>query len=222
MGGSRTAGIFAADFSISYSYKNTNLCSNETSLYDNLLNTPTDVPITRYKDWANYKFATLDGYYNDYYTNPYWVAANDRSVTNDHNVQGNVHLALKPTSWLNFGYRLSLNDLSRTNNVSNAGQTYSKFASSESDSVYYSNPAGNGVNLVTSEGLKYNASLGNSQPNYQTTSYSNYLITSDFLATFHRNLTRDFLLTITLGTTYLDNKITGQQINAGPLFFPVL
>jgi TonB-linked SusC/RagA family outer membrane protein len=220
VGGSRTAGIFAADFSLSYSYKNTNLNSNEASLYDNLLNTPTDIPITRYKDWANNKFANLDGYYNDYYTNPYWIAANDRSVTNDHNVQGNIHLVLKPTSWLNFGYRLSLNDLSRNNNVSNAGQTYSTFAASN-DSLYYSNAAGNGVNLVTSEGTKYNASLGNSQPTYQTTSYTNYLITSDFLATFHRNLTKDFLLTVTLGTTYLDNKITGQQINAGPLFFPV-
>jgi TonB-linked SusC/RagA family outer membrane protein len=221
VGGSRTAGIFSADFSISYSYKNTNLNSNEAGLYDNLLNTPADIPITKYKNWATDKFSTLDGYYNDYYTNPYWLAANDRSVTNDHNVQGNIHLALKPTSWLNFGYRLSLNDLSRSNNVTNAGENYSVFAATESDSLYYSNPAGNGVNLVTSEGTKYNASLGNTQPTYQTTSYTNYLLTSDFLATFHRNLSKDFLLTVTLGTTYMDNKITGQQINAGPLFFPV-
>jgi len=221
LGGSKTTGIFTSDFTMAYTYKQTNLCSNEASLYDNLLNTPTDIPISRYKDWATNKYATLDGYFNDYYTNPYWIAANDRSVTDDHNLEGNIHLGLKPTSWLNFSYRLAANYLGRSNTISNAGANYSLFASTESDSIMYSNYAGNGTTLVTNQGLKYNASLGNSQPTYQVTGYTNFLVTSDFLATFNKSLNKQFNLTATVGTTYMDNKITGQTINAGALFFPV-
>ncbi|HXD77661.1 MAG TPA: SusC/RagA family TonB-linked outer membrane protein [Puia sp.] len=221
LGGSKTSGIFSSDFSLAYTYKKTDLCSNEASLYDNLLETPSDIPISRYKNWATDKFSTPDGYFNDYYSNPYWVAANDRSVTTDQNVEGNLHLGLKPTSWLTFSYRLSANYLARSNSISNAGYNYSTFASSQSDTVMYSNAAGNGVVPVTTEGLKYNASLGNPQPTFATVGYNNFLVTSDFLATFNKNLNKQFSLTATVGTTYIDNKITGNSINAGALFFPV-
>ncbi|GGB22521.1 SusC/RagA family TonB-linked outer membrane protein [Puia dinghuensis] len=220
LGGSRTSGIFSADFNLSYTNKKTDLTSQPATVYDQLIQTPADIPISRYKNWATDKYSTLDGYYNDYYTNPYWTLANDRSVTQDNNLEGNVHLALKPTSWLNFSYRLSANYLGRTNDISNAGETYSVFASKHSDSVYYSNYAGNGIVRVD-ESPKYNASLGNTLPTYATATFSNFLITQDFLATFNKNLTQDFNLTATAGITYLDNQIKGSLINAGTLFFPV-
>jgi TonB-linked SusC/RagA family outer membrane protein len=221
LGGSRTTGVFTTDFSLAYTYKVANICSNEASLYDNLLNTPADIPISRYKDWAHYKYATLDSYYNDYYTNPYWVAANDRSVTTDHNLQGNIHLGLKPTSWLNFSYRLAATYLGRSNQISNSGANYSVYAATQSDNVMYSNYAGTGQTPITNEGTKYNASLGNGLPTFQTVSYTNFLLTSDFLATVNKSINKQFNVIATIGTTYNDNKITGQSINAGPLFFPV-
>ncbi|HLZ88975.1 MAG TPA: hypothetical protein VKQ52_17085, partial [Puia sp.] len=220
VGGSKTSGIFSTDFTLSYTYKNTDLTSQPNVVYDNLIQTPADIPITKYKNWATDKFASLDGYYNDYYTNPYWTLANDRSVTRDNSLEGNVHLQLKPTSFLTFSYRLSLNNLNRNNDVSNNGQTYSKYASTGSSLVLYSNYAGNGVDSAI-EGNKYNASLGNTFPTYQTATFSNFLVTQDFLATFNKNLSRDVTLTATVGTTYLDNQIKGQIINAGNLFFPV-
>lgn len=220
VGGSRTAGIFTADFTLAYTYKKTDLTSATATVYDNLIQTPAQVPITKYKNWATDKYSTLDGFYNDYYTNPYWTAANDRSVTTDNNLEGNIHLQLKPTSFLTFSYRLSLNNLQRNNEISNAGATYSTFASKNSGRVEYSNAAGTDT-VGTTESPKYNASLGNTQPTYNNTSYSNFLVTSDFLATFNKNLTRDISLVATVGTTYIDNQIKGQQVNAGALFFPV-
>ena len=35
----------------------------------NVINTPANVPLTSYKDWRNNKFATPEGYYNQYYQN---------------------------------------------------------------------------------------------------------------------------------------------------------
>jgi len=219
VGGSRTSGILTADFTLAYTYKKTDLTSVPATIYDNLLNTSASVPMTRYKNWATDKYSTPDGYYNDYYNNPYWAAANDRSVTQDNNLEGNIHLGLKPTSWLNLSYRLSLNNLARTNDIANAGYTYSDFAANGSTAVVYSNPAGTGYDTVQ-ESPKFNAQ-GNPLPTYVTTTFNNFLVTSDFLATFNKNLNKDFNLIATLGTTYLDNQIKGTQINAGNLFFPV-
>jgi len=220
VGGSRTAGVFSADFTLAYTYKKTDLTSNPAAVYDNLIQTPAEIPVTRYKNWATDKYSDVNGFYNDYYMNPYWTAANDRSITTDNNLEGNVHLQLKPTSYLTFSYRLSLNNLNRANDIQNAGVTYTTFASKNSDSVYYSNPAGNGI-IRVDESPKFNASQGNSLPTYVTTNFNNFLVTSDFLATFNKNLTRDFNLVATVGTTYIDNQIKGSQINAGNLFFPV-
>ena len=218
--GSKIYGRFSADFTLSYTYKYTDFTSNEASVYDNLLNTPADIPIASYKDWQNNKFADLSGYYNDYYLNPYWVVANDRSTTTDNNLTGNVHLGLKVTNWLNFSYRLSMNQLSRTNEIKNAGTTYSDFAATKSTQILYSNYAGNGI-IDSTGGAKFDATQGNSLPTYQTTDYSNFLVTSDVLATINPEIGKNYSLNINLGSTYVDNRISGQSINAGPLFFPV-
>ena len=44
----------------------------------NLYNSPAQIPITRYKNWQSDYFSSPDGYYNDYYHNPYWTVDNFR------------------------------------------------------------------------------------------------------------------------------------------------
>ena len=216
--GSKTYGVFSADYTLSYTYKFTNL-TNEATTYDNLLNTPSDVPLSQLKDWKNNKFATPDGYFNDYYNNPYWEIGNVRYKTTDNNLTGNMHLALRPLSWLNFSYRLAMTNLSRRYEATQADETFSQY-SQNNPLLFYSNAAGNGVDSVTNEGTKYIAAHG-SQATYSTYSYSNFLVTSDFLASVDKNLSKDFNLKVTLGTTYMDNRITNTYINANTLFFPV-
>ncbi|HMH20431.1 MAG TPA: SusC/RagA family TonB-linked outer membrane protein [Puia sp.] len=218
VGGSKTYGVFTADYTLGYTYKYTNL-TNETTTYDDLLNTPADIPLSKLKDWKNNKFATPDGYFNDYYNNPYWVIGNIRYLTTDHNLTGNMHLALKPTSWLSFSYRLAMTNLSRKYEAKTADESFSTF-SQTSPVLLYSNAAGNGVDTIKDEGTKYIAAHG-SQATYSTYAYSNFLITSDFLASVDKNLGKDFNLKVTVGTTYLDNRINNTYINANSLFFPV-
>ncbi len=216
--GSRNYGVFSADYTLSYTYKFTNL-TNEATTYDNLLNTPSDVPLSQLKDWQHNKFSTPDGYFNDYYNNPYWEIGNVRYKTTDNNLTGNMHLSLRPTSWLNFSYRLAMTNVSRRYEAQTADESFSQF-SQNSPLLFYSNPAGNGVDSVTDEGTKYIAAHG-SQATYSTYSYSNFLVTSDFLATVDKNINKDFNLKVTLGSTYMDNRITNTYINANSLFFPV-
>jgi TonB-linked SusC/RagA family outer membrane protein len=216
--GSRNYGIFSADYTLAYTYKYTNV-TNQTTVYDNLLNTPSDVPLSQLKDWQHNKFATINGYFNDYYDNPYWTIGNQRYKTKDNSLSGNMHLQLKPLSWLTVSYRLALTNLSRKYDATVADKTYTNYAI-KNPIIYYSNPAGNGVDTVTNEGTKYNAGHG-SQATYYTYSYSNFLVTSDFLVSFDHNINKDFNFRATLGTTYIDNQINNTYINAGSLFFPV-
>jgi TonB-linked SusC/RagA family outer membrane protein len=216
--GSRNYGVFSADYTLSYTYKYTNTTATST-VYDDLLQTPPDVPLSSLKDWQHNKFATINGYFNDYYDNPYWTIGNQRYKTKDNNLSGNMHLSLKPVSWLNLSYRLALTNVNRKYDAMVADKTYSTYAINN-PIIYYSNPAGNGIDTVTDEGTKYNAGHG-SQATYYTYSYSNFLVTSDFLASFDHSLNKDFNLKVTAGVTYIDNQINNTYINAGSLFFPV-
>jgi TonB-linked SusC/RagA family outer membrane protein len=220
VGGSRTYGIFSADFSLSYTYRNINTTSTGT-VYNMVLNTPVDDPLSKYKNWQSDKYSTLDGYYNDYFYNPYWIAANIRNITTNNNIQGNAHLQLKPAKWLTLSYRLSVNNLSQKYEYKQAEADYSTFSLSN-DTVFFSNPTGTGVVANTNFGSKWIATNnGYTQPAYQTSNYSNYLITSDFVASFNKDLSKDFNLNANIGTTYVDNQINYVLINANNIFFPV-
>lgn len=219
IGGSKTYGIFSANYSIAYTYKNTDV-GNTGTVYTLVMNTPTEVPLSSLKDWQHNKYATPSGYFNDYYESPYWLLANARNTTTDNNLTGNVQLILKPVKWINLSYRLSMNNLSRKYEYKQNAISYDQNALTNPN-VVYSNPAGTGLDTAV-EGPKWIAiNTGYVQPQYNTFTYNNFLVTSDFIASFTRDLGKDFTLNVTLGTTYADNKINGTSINAGNLFVPV-
>ncbi len=218
VGGSKTYGVFTADFSAGYTYKYETQSANDGSVYDDLINLPSYIPLSLMKNWQ-----TGDGspsnYFNDYYENPYWYLANNRTNTTTNNMTGNLHLNLHPISWLNFSYRLAVDDIYYNNDGTGAPLTFSEFADT-SRNVAYSNPTGTGIIISRNEGTKAIAN-GPTQASYSTTTNNNVLLTSDFLASFDKNIARNFNLKATVGTSYMDNKIVQTYINAGPLFFPV-
>ena len=116
--GSRTSGIFHADYSLGFSQTNTGLSGTEPfqqrPVYWNLLNTPGEIDVTAYKDVDNNKFANHNGYFNAYYPNPYWQLKYSRYNYKVDNLLGSVLLALKPVEWLDISYRGGITY--RTNN----------------------------------------------------------------------------------------------------------
>ncbi len=219
VGGSRTYGIFSANFSLAYTYKYSNV-GNTGSVYDNVMATTANVPLSTFKNFQGYQFATTDGYYNDYFQNPYMLAATQRNLTTDNNLTGNVQLNLRPTKYLNFSYRLSMNSLSRKYEYTQSQENYSPYSLSD-PRAFLMNPDGT-VDTVTFYGPKWIATNnGLTAPVYNTYNYSNFLLTSDFIASFDKDLGQDWNLKANVGTTYIDNSITEVGINAGPLFVPV-
>jgi len=222
IGGAKKYGIFSANYSLSYTYKYTNNTSTY-DVYQNMIETPTLVPLNSLKDWRNNKFATPSGYFNDYYPNPWMTIDLYRFYNTEHHVTGNVQLNLKPFKWLNLSYRASIDNTSSRYENKNGEVKYTTYALTD-DRVIYSNPSGTAFDTVH-ESAKWIAVSDNPHPaSYSTANFSNLLFSSDFLATFNTNFAKNFSLNATIGMEYLDNKINYTPIGVnggGDLTFPV-
>lgn len=89
-------------YNVNYIQNRYDQTTQTANIYNNLLNTPANIPITDYKDWENDKFANPNGYYNNYYGNPYFLIDNYRDKTRNDYLTGNVDVSWKATDWVTF------------------------------------------------------------------------------------------------------------------------
>lgn len=110
-------GKLSAGFNVSYSAKRIDQTSNsdrDNSVYWNVINTGVQVPLSQYKDWRNNEFANPNGYYNEYYRNPYFIIDNSRTKSREDYVIGNIDLGYKVLDWLNLQYRLGITTINQS------------------------------------------------------------------------------------------------------------
>ncbi|MBK7562467.1 MAG: SusC/RagA family TonB-linked outer membrane protein [Chitinophagaceae bacterium] len=126
---------FKAAYSINYTKGNYDVTAGSTfgngrdfTVYWNLINTPQNIPVTRFKDWKHDYFSSPDGYFNDYYSNPYFMIDNFRQVGRTEDIFGNVELNFKANNWLNFTYRLGATISSNTSKATGGALQYGAFA----------------------------------------------------------------------------------------------
>ncbi|WP_316755008.1 SusC/RagA family TonB-linked outer membrane protein [Pedobacter aquatilis] len=111
----KLADNLVANFATSYTQNRSNKTTQTGTIYDQLLQSPAQVPITELQDWKNDPFANPNGYYNAYYNNPYFMLDNYReNVRNDY-FTASSELKYNPVKWLDFTYRLGF----QTRNYSN-------------------------------------------------------------------------------------------------------
>ncbi|MEI7757988.1 MAG: SusC/RagA family TonB-linked outer membrane protein [Bacteroidota bacterium] len=102
-------------YATSYTQNRYDITTATTSMYDQMLNMPSNVDITRYKDWRNNKFANPNGFYNPWYPNPYFTADNNRSAQRNDYLTANVEIRFTPMKGLDLIARQGLT----TRNYSN-------------------------------------------------------------------------------------------------------
>lgn len=91
---------------------------NDNSVFDNVLQTPRDIPLDKLGDLNN-KYngfgytdangvlqANQYGYYGSYTLNPYWIIDNFSNNDALNRITGNVNLEYKPSSWLTVQNRI--------------------------------------------------------------------------------------------------------------------
>jgi len=79
--------------------------NNGATLYQELIQIPSDISIVDLKDYNN-KFNNLDNFYTPYNQNPYFVINENGNNYVDNRVYGNVNLGYKFTDWLSATWRL--------------------------------------------------------------------------------------------------------------------
>ena len=131
MAGSRTTGIFHADFTLGFTQTNTNTSGGEyfqqRPVYWNVLNTPPEIDLTNYKDIENNKFANHNGYFNAYYPNPYWQLNHSRDIKRKEDVLGSALISINPAPWIDISYRAGLTYTSLTENTYRDAVVYNTF-----------------------------------------------------------------------------------------------
>lgn len=142
MSATKTYGIFKADFTSSYSRSNVSTygagydgstLDGGRSLLSSILNSPSWAPLENYKD-INSTFGNVNGFYNSYSVNPYWVVANSRYNTQSDTYNGSFSGTLTPTDWFSAQYRIA-------DNFGVAQQTYTR-QQVDFSAYYHSDPTG--------------------------------------------------------------------------------
>lgn len=76
------------------------------SIYELVLNTPGQIPITRYRNWQVDSFSMPNYYFNAFYNNPYFLKDNERTHTQNDYIVSNLSLKYSPAKWIDLLGRL--------------------------------------------------------------------------------------------------------------------
>jgi len=166
-------------------------------IFWNVINTPANVPLTSYKDWRNNKFATPEGYYNQYYQNPYMIIDIARDKVTSNRLLGNVKFTYDFNKWFSASYSL-------------AGTYFNSYAKNTRDAITY-NPD-----------LAPGRVGSNTTASVAEATASNRRINSDLLLTFKKEITKDLKGTLILGNALFDYKENNLNVGGTNLFIPEL
>jgi TonB-linked SusC/RagA family outer membrane protein len=101
---------FTASLSANYVQNRYDITTATRGMFDHVLQTPAQIPLTNYKDWRNDPFANPNGYYNEYYPNPYFTLDNERENSGNDYIVGNIELKYKPVQWIDVTYRVGISN----------------------------------------------------------------------------------------------------------------
>ncbi|MEI6190131.1 MAG: SusC/RagA family TonB-linked outer membrane protein [Chitinophagia bacterium] len=185
-------------YSTSYTQNRYDITTATGTMYDQMLNMPVNIDITRYWDWQHDKFSTPNGFYNPWYANPYFTAANNRSATRNDYLTANVEVKFTPIKGLDFVARQGLTTRNYSNKNWNGSYIYSDWAkhtdaSSKSD-----------IKANVQDGMGYTTQL-----------------LSDFFTQYKKTIS-DFSLNVILGGQWKQDQSKGINVSGAGLVIPGL
>lgn len=198
---------FKASYSINYTKGNYDVTAGSSfgngrdyTVYWNLINTPMQIPITRFKDWRNDPWASPNGFFNDYYSNPYFMIDNFRSIGRTEDIFGNFELNYKATNWMTLTYRLGAT-ISNGSAKSTAGAwTYSDFAKASGKAIAQSGD----IVAQVADGVSTSSRIN-----------------SEFFATMRKSF-GDFKVEALVGTSFREDNSKNINVSSNNLAFPTL
>ncbi|HVN59062.1 MAG TPA: SusC/RagA family TonB-linked outer membrane protein [Bacteroidales bacterium] len=205
--GTSTSGIFHAEYSVGYTRTNTNTSGTDPyqsrPVYWFVLNTPQDVDLTNYKDIVNNKFANNNGYFNAYYSNPYWQIDNSRYITIADNLLGSALFSLSPAKWIDVSYRVGLTYSGTDASFYREAMTFNSYMKAD---PWHAGSEGASSPYV---GVAYDQM------------YTNFIMTGDFLVSMNQKI-GDFTGKLILGNSMLKDQYRLLYMGNNSLVIPGL
>lgn len=186
------------NFNTNYIQNTYDITTQTGSIYQDLLNTPAHIPLTNYKNWQTDPLANPNGYYNDYYQNPYWKIDAYRRDRRDDRFLGNAELKWKAADWLDLVARAGVATRVNTEKDKNAQFIYTDYTKSVSPSK--TDFTGGVVDR----------------------SFSSTQLNADFFAQFKKELNSDFYLSAIAGNSLRTNISKGMNITGNGIVIPDL
>ena len=207
MAGNKEFNKFRASYNVNYTRGNYDVTAGSSfgngrdyTVYWNLINTPQQIPVTRFKNWRTDFWAHPDNFFNDYYSNPYFMIDNFRSVGRTDDLFGNLELNYKMNNWLSFTYRLGATMSTGSAKSRAEAFTYGDFAKASGKSVAQS---GDIVSQV-GDGISTSSRIN-----------------SEFFASMRKNV-GDFKLEGLIGQSYREDNSKNVNVSSNNLAFPTL
>ncbi len=122
----RNYGRLKLSFDATYTFDNAD--RTNADFYFTSLNSPSWIPMDRFKDWKNDEFSSPNAYFNEYYNNPWWELDNDRFTTRNSYFNGNITANVKATKNLDFTYRFAIANTNTFQNTTSNPFAYTSWA----------------------------------------------------------------------------------------------
>lgn len=157
--------------------------------YNDVMQSPAQANLLQWEDWKTDPFANPNGYFNDYFDNPYFTLANNRSETRNDYLQGSIELKWSPVKPLTLTSRIGL-----SHRAINSKNYTNKFVFTQ----YTKDISGSKADIA---GSVFDYAGGTSQ------------VIGDLLAEYKTSLTNNISFTAVAGTTIRTN--TADNLFAG-------
>ncbi|MEO5945166.1 MAG: TonB-dependent receptor plug domain-containing protein, partial [Chitinophagaceae bacterium] len=180
------------------------------NFYDESINQAAHIPLPELRDWKTNKFASPNGYYNDYYSNPYFRLDNYRTKYQDANFNGNVEITYKITPWLSVSNKLNAMQNTRTQK-STVGQFF--------HSAWAKSKATVPVPFDQGDGSGITRALTDLQGSVSDNSNTENTVNNDIMLQLNKNF-KDFTIKGLVGYNVYTRKTKGINVNSSSIVVP--
>lgn len=188
----------SAKYNIGFTENKYNTSPNTSGIYNNLLNTPAQIPLLSYTNYQDpTSWANPNNYYNDYYGNPYFTIDNQRQKQQNDYITGLLELNYKVSDWLSFIGRTSLSNRIYKSKQYGDGFTYTDF-------------------VLTSGSAKTNAASSVTDREFQSSAFN-----TDFIANIKKDV-NDFSINFLVGANLKSYNYKNMQSSGSGLQVPGL
>lgn len=184
-------------YSTAYTQNRYDITTQTSSMYNNLLNMPSWIPITRFKNWRTDKFANPNGFYNPWYQNPYFTIDNNRSKQRNDYLIANVEVKFTPFDGLDLVARQGIATRNYSNKNTTGAFDYTTYAEDQSGG------SKSDIAASVSDGSSYTSEL-----------------LSDAFAQYHKKLSTDFDLNAIGGMQWRQDQAKQVNVSASGLVIP--